>query len=76
MPKVNLEATDKRALETVGLADLKKYAAAGDVEGDAITPDKDGRGSVRESKEIGGQVSTGKSAAVEGPLVAGSRGQN
>lgn len=69
-------ATDKRALDVVGLADLKKYASEHEVEGDAVTPDKDGRGSVRESKEIGGQVATNKSAAVEGPLVSGSRGHN
>jgi len=76
VPKVNLHATDKRALEVVQLADLKKFSAEGEVEGDAITPDKDGRGSVRESQVIGGQVSTNKSAAVEGPVVSGSRGQN
>ena len=76
MPKVNLEATDKRALEVVGLKDLKMFASEGEVEGDAITPDKNGRGPVKESQVIGGQVSTGKSAAVEGPLVSGSRGQN
>jgi len=76
VPKVNLEATDKRALEVVGLKDLKMFASEGEVEGDAITPDKNGRGPVKESQVIGGQVSTGKSAVLRDRWCRGRGGQN
>jgi hypothetical protein len=75
--RVNLHATDARALNILSLNDLKKFAAEGDVDGSGVVPDKNGRGPIREHHEISGTTGGQKaSAAVEAPLTSGSRGFN
>jgi len=74
--RVNLHATDLRALDVVKLEDLKKFAADGEIDADVV-PDKNGRGPIREGQEISGHMgSKATEGALEGPLVSGSRGQN
>jgi hypothetical protein len=66
VPKVHLHATHEKALDVVGLADLKKYAAeseAGNASNVAQSSNGGVGGAVQKSKEIGGK---GQASWVDG----------
>ena len=55
LPRVKLECSHQKALDSVGLNVLKKWAAGQDVGGHVVRPGEAGQGLARESKEIGGK---------------------
>ena len=57
VPRVKLEATHAKALDSVGLGELKRWAAAQEVDGrdGRVGRAEEGMGWARESGEIGGR---------------------